>query len=785
MEHLVFISHSSKDAPLAQLICHRLEENGVRCWIAPRDIQHEDWAGSIMDGLARSDVCVIIVGEHAADSPEVLKEITEATRSCQYIIPFKVDSIELSPKMRYHLGPCHWLDASTPPIEQRVSELLHRIDHLSEEDVVYQNTRKLNLREHMVWPRPNFLGRERELEQIEELLNEEGTLFLRGMGGIGKSEIAKSYAASHHDQYDTVLFLGYEGSILDLVSGDAVLIENLPPRDPDSETEEQYFDRKMTTLRRIVSERTLLILDNFDVDDDPHFAELANSDAHLLVTTRNEHEDYPTLNIGPIDNFETVRTLFVSSWGKTPKPEDLPVIDEIIRMVGSHTFTVELIARQMKASRRSPEQMLTLLRSGGLHTNLREKIKREGSTSSGSAFEYISKLFAFSNLSEESEQILRWMAMVPYTGIDISLFSDICQLESYDEVNDLIAHSWLQLDEDTDVLSMHPVIADVVREQLHPTVETGKTYIAGLWREVGSLWMYNLEDRARLWPYYANLINNYFEPIPELWTEFSYLENNAWICARYALAIETGHRFLEYTKENFPEDNHKIGIAANYLGGCYHNGGDDLHAAPYYEEGLECQKKAISEQSTVRQWDELSSAYQKVGRCAYMIADYEKAKACFEESIRISSERCNKEGYYVNAFLEMGCMYLKMEDYENALRYVEKSQELYVAKSGADNPNSGSALTNIGKCKMHLGDFAGARQALEEALRLNIRFNGIASRQTLWGKEALADLSAAEGNKEEALRVYEELEAEMEQAFGEQSQDLIALREKVHAMENA
>ena len=130
-------------------------------------------------------------------------------------------------------------------------------------------------------------------------------------------------------------------------------------------------------------------------------------------------------------------------------------------------------------------------------------------------------------------------------------------------------------------------------------------------------------------------------------------------------------------------------------------------------------------------------------------------------------------------------MYLKMEDYENALRYVEKSQELYVAKSGADNPNSGSALTNIGKCKMHLGDFAGARQALEEALRLNIRFNGIASRQTLWGKEALADLSAAEGNKEEALRVYEELEAEMEQAFGEQSQDLIALREKVHAMENA
>ena len=114
------------------------------------------------------------------------------------------------------------------------------------------------------------------------------------------------------------------------------------------------------------------------------------------MTTRNEHEDYPTLNIGPIDNFETVRTLFVSSWGKTPKPEDLPVIDEIIRMVGSHTFTVELIARQMKASRRTPAQMRELLQTEGLHTKLKEKVKREGSASQGSAYEYIARLFTFS-----------------------------------------------------------------------------------------------------------------------------------------------------------------------------------------------------------------------------------------------------------------------------------------------------------------------------------------------------------------------------------------------------
>ena len=70
---------------IADAICHRLEEQGIRCWIAPRDIQHEDWAGSIMDGLDRADVCVIIVGEHAAASPEVLKEITEAIRHLEKV----------------------------------------------------------------------------------------------------------------------------------------------------------------------------------------------------------------------------------------------------------------------------------------------------------------------------------------------------------------------------------------------------------------------------------------------------------------------------------------------------------------------------------------------------------------------------------------------------------------------------------------------------------------------------------------------------------------------------
>ncbi|MDB5446864.1 MAG: hypothetical protein JWQ97_2181 [Phenylobacterium sp.] len=39
MSHDVFISYSSRDKPTADALCHTLDAAGVRCWMAPRDIQ--------------------------------------------------------------------------------------------------------------------------------------------------------------------------------------------------------------------------------------------------------------------------------------------------------------------------------------------------------------------------------------------------------------------------------------------------------------------------------------------------------------------------------------------------------------------------------------------------------------------------------------------------------------------------------------------------------------------------------------------------------------------------
>ena len=62
--HDVFISHSSIDANIANAVCHKMEENGIRCWIAPRDVNPgDDWASSITNAIKSSKVFVLIFSE--------------------------------------------------------------------------------------------------------------------------------------------------------------------------------------------------------------------------------------------------------------------------------------------------------------------------------------------------------------------------------------------------------------------------------------------------------------------------------------------------------------------------------------------------------------------------------------------------------------------------------------------------------------------------------------------------------------------------------------------------
>ena len=124
MAHEVFISYSTKDKPVADAVCARLEQDSCRCWYAPRDIAPgADWAGSIIEAVEQSRVMVVIFTDFANESRQVLREINNAVRCGVVIVPFRLTKTSPSGSMRYYLSTVHWLDALDGELEENIARL--------------------------------------------------------------------------------------------------------------------------------------------------------------------------------------------------------------------------------------------------------------------------------------------------------------------------------------------------------------------------------------------------------------------------------------------------------------------------------------------------------------------------------------------------------------------------------------------------------------------------------------------------------------------------------------
>ena len=780
MNHRVFISHSSIDAQIATGICHYLEEAGIPCWIAPRDIDQPDWAAAIMGGIRKSDVFVVILSHNSIPSHEVMKEVAEATRVCDYILPFKIDTEHLSDGMQYHLGPIHWLDAVTPPMEKRILELRDRILNLTGEDKSFRNHARLQVMGKTVMPRPFFVGREAELEKIHATLEQERVLFLQGMGGIGKSEIAKAYANTYKSHYDTVVFATYQGSLLDMVIGEEIRIKGIRRSSAygeDAESAEVYFARKLQTLKDLSNERTLLIVDNFDTKDDPYLEDFVSGPYRLLFTTRVAHKDYPCLKVGPIEDFEKLRQIFIKNCEQELSRAEQQTVDKIIRLVNGHTITIELIAKQMEASCLSPEEMLEMLQKSGTNSGVEEYVEHGGEEKN--AFDLIKDLFNLSGLNDEEQYLLKCMCLVPVSGIHVRRLKQYLELKNLNTLNQLVAKSWLIMEADTKFIKLHPIIADVVKDQLKPDQSSCAQYIRAICKDLKDAWFMTLEERSEKWPYADHIQRYYGTPTKELYREYADFANIAWICSQFDQSFRAAKEVYAFTLKEFGDAGYQPAFAARAIGNAYFNAGRDKEAEPYFYLALEHMLKRPEDS-----YLELGWCYQKAGRCAYQNGDFLKAKEYLDLSVEsIETARKRQETgvtptSHHDTYVQYARMYMAMGEYETAIHYSRQCYDMLLQARGEEVTSSGYSLNDMGICYSRLGEYEKAADYLQRALALNIRFNGEASMITVRTRESIADNLAAQGNVDEAKKVYLQLEMEMEKSFGSQCFQACRLREK-------
>jgi TolB-like protein len=109
----VFVSYASQDAAVANSVVEALERQGIRCWIAPRDVTPgEFYADAIVHAIDAAQALVLVLSQHAAVSHHILREVERASSKRYPVISLRIDRAALPAGLEYFLNTSQWLDAS-------------------------------------------------------------------------------------------------------------------------------------------------------------------------------------------------------------------------------------------------------------------------------------------------------------------------------------------------------------------------------------------------------------------------------------------------------------------------------------------------------------------------------------------------------------------------------------------------------------------------------------------------------------------------------------------------
>ena len=325
-------------------------------------------------------------------------------------------------------------------------------------------------------PKPcrHFLGREEELNELHTILEEKRHVFLYGIAGIGKSELAKAYAKHYKKHYTNTLYVEYTGDLhQDITDMDFV-------DDPPEISEQERFQRHNRFLRSLKSD-TLLIIDNFNTTSaqDSFLSVMLKYRCQILFTTRSKLEEYCTFPLKEIKNKDSLFQLVSIFYSETN--EHRSAVEKIIGTVHCHTFAVELAAKLLENGILTPEQLLVKFQEEKAALDNEDKIKvvKDGLSSKATYYSHIHTLFSLYSLSIKQQDIMCNLCFLPSTGISARIFAKWLELPTLNEINDLIETGFVQTTTRR-TISLHPMIQEIALSETKPSVTGCRTLLDSL-----------------------------------------------------------------------------------------------------------------------------------------------------------------------------------------------------------------------------------------------------------------------------------------------------------------
>jgi hypothetical protein len=135
----VFISYASQDAAITNSIVEHLEQHGLRCWLAPRDVKPgTQYADAIVGAINEARAVVLLLSQNAVASSHVGREVERAASKHKPIIAFRIDVATLSRALEYFLSESQWIDVPAIGMRAALAKLAEVVGQRSGQSIAAQ-----------------------------------------------------------------------------------------------------------------------------------------------------------------------------------------------------------------------------------------------------------------------------------------------------------------------------------------------------------------------------------------------------------------------------------------------------------------------------------------------------------------------------------------------------------------------------------------------------------------------------------------------------------------------
>jgi hypothetical protein len=388
-----------------------------------------------------------------------------------------------------------------------------------------------------------LVGRTNILGQINEKFDSSKIVLLSGLGGIGKTTIARAYLEAHKNMFDHLSYIDISTNIVES------LLFRLSDADKSFERDSRLtsIDNLKNLIQKIRTiYNTLLVLDNCENEDELRELKpiLESIEWSILITTRTRPINYinETIEVGPLppsDLFKIFTNLY------NPKnDEEHHIISQIISDAHYHTKLVILLAKAAKSNPLLSLKELSKLVTQNAYQAQGIDIVVDLNQEEKSVYAFILALFKPEMLLGYERHYIRFFSILPSREIPINHLFELFEGETLEKqayllntLRTLFNKGWIEK-YSNDYYRIHPLVQLVVQRKLNIKV----TEIYPLIDNLLELFENSLEPiHLEVYLPYCESITSYFKNVSDLKLALI-LNKMSWIyreLSLYAKAIDS------------------------------------------------------------------------------------------------------------------------------------------------------------------------------------------------------------------------------------------------------